>query len=60
MFKPRSSQLDKAQHFDGILQDAPSRDLCTFATPFGLYHYCRLPMGVSESPDISTEIMTEV
>ena len=28
-----------------------------FATPFGLYHYCRLPMGVSESPDITTENM---
>ena len=40
--------------------DEPSRDLCTFATPFGLYCYCRLPMGVSESPDISTEIMTQV
>ena len=28
--------------------------------PFGLYCYCCLPMGVSESPDISTEIMTQV
>ena len=29
----------------------------TFATPFGLYRDCRLPMGISESPDITTEKM---
>ena len=36
------------------------RILCTFATPFRLYRYCHLPMGVSESPDISMEIMTQL
>ena len=25
------------------------------ATPFGLYHYARLPMGVSTSPDMAQE-----
>ena len=40
--------------------DEESKDLCTFVTPFRLYRYCRLPMGVSESPDISTEIMTQL
>ena len=40
--------------------DEESKNLCTFATPFGLYRYCHLPMGVSESPDISTEIMTQL
>ena len=40
--------------------DEESKNLCTFATPFGLYRYCRLPMGVSELPDISMEIMTQL
>ena len=47
------------QYYTFVLDEA-SHNLCTFATPFGLYRYCRLPMGVSESPDISTEIMHEV
>ena len=37
--------------------DEPYRNLCTSMTPFGLYCYCRLPMGVSKAPDIATEIM---
>ena len=37
--------------------DKESHNLCTIATPFGLYRYTRLPMGVSESPDIAQEFM---
>ena len=44
------------QYYTFLLDEA-SCSLCTFATPFGLYRYCRLPMGVSESPDITTEKM---
>ena len=47
------------QYYTFVL-DEPSRNLCTFATPLGLYHYCRFPMGGSESPDIVTKMMHSV
>jgi hypothetical protein len=37
--------------------DDESTDLCTIATPSGLYQYCRLPVGICQSPDIAQEVM---
>jgi putative transposase len=37
--------------------DEASKEVCTICMPFGNYRYNRLPMGVSQAPDISQEIM---
>jgi hypothetical protein len=37
-----------------------ARRLCTIVLPWGKYEYCRLPMGLSVSPDIFQEKMSEL
>ncbi|KAK6215417.1 putative gag-pol poly protein [Colletotrichum tabaci] len=54
------SLLDFFSGYDQISLDEKSRDLTTFSTPLGLYRYCTLPMGATNSVAQFCRIMTRI
>jgi hypothetical protein len=46
-------------YYHMLLSPFSSR-LCTIVLPWGKYEYCRLPMGLSISPDVFQEKMSEL
>ena len=51
------SVLDLTSQFYHFLLTKFASKLCTITTPFGLYRYKRLPMGVKNSPSFAQSIM---
>jgi hypothetical protein len=55
-----ATSLDLNMGYYTIILYPDSQKVCTIVTPFGKYQYLRLPMGISCSPDIFHEKMSDL
>jgi hypothetical protein len=55
-----ATSLDLNMGYNTIKLDYDAQKLCTIVTPFGKYQYLRLPMGISCSPDMFQEKMSNL
>jgi hypothetical protein len=55
-----ATSLDLNMGYYHMLLTPFASRLCTIVLPWGKYEYCRLPMGLSVSPDIFQEKMSEL
>ena len=55
-----ANSLDLSMGYFHIRLSEHARNLCTIILPCGKYRYKRLPMGVSNPPDIFQEKMSKI
>jgi hypothetical protein len=55
-----ANSLDLNVGYYTIKLNSDAQKLCTIVTNFGMYQYLRLPMGISCSPDIFQEKMSDL
>ena len=51
------TKIDISMGFYTFALTPESQSLCVIVTPFGLYKYLRLPMGIANSPDFFQSVM---
>lgn len=54
------STLDANSGFHQIPLDESTAKICTMGTPFGRYHYLRLPFGIASAPEVFQKTMTDI
>lgn len=54
------SCIDGKQGFHQLVLDSESSHLTCFVTPFGKYKYLRLPMGITNAPELFHQLMVNI